>query len=365
MMLGRMEHLLDAAQPEEQHGFRAHRRIEEHLLNANLLIDKTLASGIPIWIISLDLSKAFDRVEWRSLWKALRSHGVSDHLIFFPRTFLQQHVLDPVPVLAADYGLSGAGWEAAVDGCLQPACVSQELVQSGRVTSSTELCGCRKLEQRSCEGSLRGNGEDATPTVHPSGLSSAAHGDRCAGSAGLREKSEEGRGFLTPAPSSFNAETDKAAAASTKQLRLGVPALALRRAGQSTARLRIGSRLRLALARERGDQCRIDGELSSVPEGQAIAHDLDPSGVADRHINVHVSDANIARNTRSGLATDTGKGMLERQRPSRKDTRGGTGSSVVTQRVEAAAAAASAGAKRQGKAQLVEAARPGTVRWRW
>ena len=59
-----------------------------------------------------------------------------------------------------------------------------------------------------------------------------------------------------------------------------------------------------------------------MPEGQAIAHDLDPSGVADRHINVHVSDANIARNTRSGLATDTGKGMLERQRPSRKNTRG-------------------------------------------
>ena len=116
--------------------------------------------------------------------------------------------------------------------------------------------------------------------------------------------------------------------------------------------LRIGRGLRLAVARERGDQCRINSELSSVPEGQAIAHDLDLSGVADRHINVHVSDANIARNTRSGLATDTGKGMLERQRPSRKNTRGGTGGSVVTQRVvEAVAAAASAGAERQGKAQ--------------
>ena len=87
------------------------------------------------------------------------------HDFFF--TFLQQHALGPAPVLAADYGLSGAGWEAAVGGCLQPTCVSQELVQSGRVTSSTELCGCRKLEQRSREGSLRGNGEDATPTVHP------------------------------------------------------------------------------------------------------------------------------------------------------------------------------------------------------
>ena len=208
-------------------------------------------------------------------------------------------------MLAADYGLSGAGWEAAVDGRLQPACVSQELVQSGRVTSGTELCGCRKLEQRSREGSLGGNGEDATPTVHPSGLSSAAHGDRCAGSAGLREKSEEGRGFLTPAPSSFNAEDDKAAAASTKQLRIGVPALALRRAGQSNDRLRIGSGLRLALARERGDQCRIDGELSSVPEGQAIAHDLDPSGVADRHITMFMSATRTLRATRAPASRQT------------------------------------------------------------
>eukprot|EP00439_Symbiodinium_sp_Y106_P061235 s2900_g9.t1 len=223
-----------------------------------------------------------------------------------------------------------------------------ELVQSGWVTSSTELCGCRKLEQRSGEGSLRGNGEDTTPTVHPSGLSGAAHGDRGAGSAGLREKSEEGRGFLTPAPSSFNTENDKAAAASTEQLRIGVPALAPRRAGQRNARLRIGRGLRLAVARERGDQSRINGELSAVPEGQAIAHDLDPPGVAGRHIDVHVSDANIPRNTRSGLATDTGKGMLERQRPSRKDTRGGTGGSVVSQRVEAVAAAASVARATQG-----------------
>ena len=51
-------------------------------------------------------------------------------LIFFTTA---RKVLGPVPVLAADYGLSRAGWEAAVGGCLQPTCVSQELVQSGWV----------------------------------------------------------------------------------------------------------------------------------------------------------------------------------------------------------------------------------------
>ena len=188
-------------------------------------------------------------------------------------------------------GLGGGCWR--VPGCQLGARAERVGHQQHRALRQQE-----KLEQRSGEGSLRGDGEDATPTVHPSGLSGAAHGNRCAGCAGLCKKSEEGRGFLTPAPTSFNAENDKAAAASTEQLRIGVPALAMRRAGQRNARLRIGRGLRLAITRERGDQSRINGELSSVPEGQAIAHDLDPPGVADQHINVHV-------NTRSGLAADT------------------------------------------------------------
>ena len=36
----------------------------------------------PIWIISLDLSKVFDRVHWPSLWRALSQQGISDHTIW-------------------------------------------------------------------------------------------------------------------------------------------------------------------------------------------------------------------------------------------------------------------------------------------
>ena len=68
--------------PEEQHGFRKGRRVEEHLLTANLIIDKSFACNLPMWIISLDLSKAFDRVDWDALWDALRHHGVSEHIIW-------------------------------------------------------------------------------------------------------------------------------------------------------------------------------------------------------------------------------------------------------------------------------------------
>ena len=37
---------------------------------------------MPVWILSLDLSKAFDRVDWGALWLALSEHGVSSHMLW-------------------------------------------------------------------------------------------------------------------------------------------------------------------------------------------------------------------------------------------------------------------------------------------
>ena len=82
LVLGRIKATLDTAQPEEQHGFRADRRIEEHLLTTNIVLDKTLSLDVPVWIVNLDLSKAFDKVKWENLWEALSKHGVSDHMLW-------------------------------------------------------------------------------------------------------------------------------------------------------------------------------------------------------------------------------------------------------------------------------------------
>ena len=60
---------METKQPEEQHGFRPGRRLEEHLLTANLLLDKAAAAGITVWIVSLDLSKAFDRQHCGKLYE--------------------------------------------------------------------------------------------------------------------------------------------------------------------------------------------------------------------------------------------------------------------------------------------------------
>ena len=62
LVLGRVRATLEQHQPEEQHGFRSGRKIEEPLLTANMVIDKTLLANVRLWVVSLDSSKAFDRV---------------------------------------------------------------------------------------------------------------------------------------------------------------------------------------------------------------------------------------------------------------------------------------------------------------
>ena len=52
IILHRIQPCLDSCQPEEQHGFRAGRRLEEHLLTDNWFLDKTLAANIPVWVLS-------------------------------------------------------------------------------------------------------------------------------------------------------------------------------------------------------------------------------------------------------------------------------------------------------------------------
>ena len=62
--------------------FRRGKRIEEHFLTANQFPDKALDFGIPVWVVSLNLSKAFDRVHWPALWKSLLEQGISEHMIW-------------------------------------------------------------------------------------------------------------------------------------------------------------------------------------------------------------------------------------------------------------------------------------------
>ena len=81
-VVGCVEEIVKAKQPEQQHCLRPpDRRLEEHLLTANLLLDKTAAAEITVCIVRLDLSKAFDRIHWPTLWIALQEQGVPEQVL--------------------------------------------------------------------------------------------------------------------------------------------------------------------------------------------------------------------------------------------------------------------------------------------
>ena len=64
LILGQLEALLEAHQPEEQHGFQ----------NADcnmMVLDNAWDKGIPVSIMTLDLSKVFHNASWNALWFAL------------------------------------------------------------------------------------------------------------------------------------------------------------------------------------------------------------------------------------------------------------------------------------------------------
>ena len=67
-------------------------KLSNNVITANLFFDKTLAANIPVWILSLDLSKTFDRVDWGALWLALSEQGVSTHMLWILQTlYFGQH----------------------------------------------------------------------------------------------------------------------------------------------------------------------------------------------------------------------------------------------------------------------------------
>ena len=63
--------------------------MEEHVLTMKFFLHKSRAAGLPLWIISLDLSKAFDTVNWKKLWETLRRQNISSHLISFVQCLYQ------------------------------------------------------------------------------------------------------------------------------------------------------------------------------------------------------------------------------------------------------------------------------------
>ena len=76
LLYNRISPILFSWLSEEQHAFTPDKRIEDALLQAEIVIEHSLEFNIPLWLLSMDLRKAFDTVSHEHLLSSLGYHGL-------------------------------------------------------------------------------------------------------------------------------------------------------------------------------------------------------------------------------------------------------------------------------------------------
>ena len=173
-----------------------------------------------------------------------------------------------------------------------------------------------------------------------------ARGGRLCGLARpLARRSSDGR---------RNSEHHEMASRRAHELGVGVATLTPRCLLKGESGLTVGSKTRLAGGSDRADAGGVDSKLSPVPKRKAIANDLYPACVGHGDGKVHVGRAHIASDPSASLLADPGANSLEREGAGGKGAGGGTGCSMVAERVKQTAAGAEPGRERQRDAQAAE-----------
>jgi hypothetical protein len=74
---------LEMEQSCGQTGFRPHTGIEDAFVFFETACRKIKKWNCPVWFASLDLRKAFDRIEFESFFEALQQHQCQNRIAFF------------------------------------------------------------------------------------------------------------------------------------------------------------------------------------------------------------------------------------------------------------------------------------------
>ena len=77
----RLNPILEPHQADDQFGFRRLRRIDDVFIFLESVIGKSMEFNMPLWMASIDLRKAFDRIEFGPLFNAIRLQGVSEDYV--------------------------------------------------------------------------------------------------------------------------------------------------------------------------------------------------------------------------------------------------------------------------------------------
>ena len=76
VLYARLAPSLHKVQPPDQAGFRPNHRCDDHLMVYRTLEQRCREWGVPLYISTIDFTKAFDRIKHLALWSSLRFYGV-------------------------------------------------------------------------------------------------------------------------------------------------------------------------------------------------------------------------------------------------------------------------------------------------
>ena len=76
VLYARLAPSLHKIQPPDQAGFRPNHRCEDHLTVYRILEQRCREWGVPLYISTIDFTKAFDSIKHSAIWNSLRFYGI-------------------------------------------------------------------------------------------------------------------------------------------------------------------------------------------------------------------------------------------------------------------------------------------------